>query len=180
MKKFFSNLKGLFGANIAMDLGTANTLIYIPGEGVLLDEPAVVAVSANGGGVQAVGLEAKQMFGRTHSKIKTIRPMKDGVIADFDVTNQMITHFIKKATKKIPSLNLRMVIGIPTCITEVEKRAVIEAALNSKASEVYLIQEPMAAAIGVGIPIHRPEGNMVIDIGGGTTDVAITSFYKIA
>ena len=163
-----------------MDLGTANTLIYIPGEGVLLDEPSVVAVNANGGGVQAVGLEAKQMFGRTHSKIKTIRPMKDGVIADFDVTNQMITHFIKKAVKKMPALNLRMVIGIPTCITEVEKRAVIEAALNSKASEVYLIQEPMAAAIGVGIPIHKPEGNMVIDIGGGTTDVAITSLYKIA
>lgn len=163
-----------------MDLGTANTLVYIPGEGILLNEPSVVAVSANGGGVQAVGLEAKEMFGRTHAKIKTIRPLKDGVIADFDVTNQMISYFIKKAVKKLPSLNLRMVIGIPTGITDVEKKAVIDAALNSKASEVYLIQEPMAAAIGVGIPVHKPEGNMVIDVGGGTTDVAITSLYKIA
>lgn len=179
MNKFFRNFKEMFGADIAMDLGTANTLVFIPSKGVFLDEPSIVAIGPDGA-VQAVGLEAKKMFGRTHSKVKAIRPLKDGVIADFDTTNKMITYFIEKTLNKFRFVNPRMVVGIPTCITQVEQKAVIEAALNAKVREVFLIQEPMAAAIGVGIPIHKPEGNMVIDVGGGTTDVAVTSLSCIA
>jgi rod shape-determining protein MreB len=166
--------------DVAMDLGTANTLIYIKGKGILLNEPSVVAISANGGGIEAVGLEAKRMFGRTHSRVLTIRPMKDGVIADFEVTNQMIQYFIKKVSQEFRLVRPRMVVGVPTCITQVEKRAVIDAALMANVREVHLLEEPMAAAIGVGIPVHKPEGNMVIDIGGGTTDVAIISLSSIA
>lgn len=171
---------GWFSVDLAMDLGTANTLVYAKQYGLMLDEPSMVAVNVNGGGVEAVGQEAKQMYGRTPSRVRTVRPMKDGVIADFDVTQQMISYFIKKALQKKRFFKPRMVIGIPTCITQVEKRAVIDAALMAGVREVHLVQEPMSAAIGVGIPIHKPEGNMVIDIGGGTTDVAVISLSAIA
>ena len=176
----FENLIGNFSTDIAMDLGTANTLVYIKDEGVVLNEPSVVAVSDNGETVEAVGNEAKQMFGRTPGNLQTIRPMKDGVIADFNVTNRMITYFIKKVIKKNWFIKPRIMIGVPTCITQVEKKAVIEAALMSGVREVHLIEEPMAAAIGANIPVHKPEGNMVIDIGGGTSDVAIISLSTIA
>ena len=176
----FEKLIGNFSTDIAMDLGTANTLAYIEGEGIVLNEPSVVAVSNNGEKVEAVGLEAKQMFGRTPGGLRTIRPMKDGVIADFNVTNRMITYFIKKVIKKNWFIKPRIMIGVPTCITQVEKKAVIEAALMSGVREVHLIEEPMAAAIGANIPVHKPEGNMVIDIGGGTSDVAIISLSTIA
>ena len=176
----FEKLIGNFSTDIAMDLGTANTLVYIKDEGVVLNEPSVVAVSGNGEKVEAVGLEAKQMFGRTPGGLQTIRPMKDGVIADFNVTNRMITYFIKKVIKKNWFIKPRIMIGVPTCITQVEKKAVIEAALMSGVRKVHLIEEPMAAAIGANIPVHKPEGNMVIDIGGGTSDVAIISLSAIA
>ena len=176
----FEKLIGNFSTDIAMDLGTANTLVYIKDEGVVLNEPSVVAVSGNGEKIEAVGLEAKQMFGRTPGEFQTIRPMKDGVIADFNVTNRMITYFIKKVIKKNWFIKPRIMIGVPTCITQVEKKAVIEAALMSGVREVHLIEEPMAAAIGANIPVHKPEGNMVIDIGGGTSDVAIISLSAIA
>ena len=176
----FEKLIGNFSTDIAMDLGTANTLVYIKDEGVVLNEPSVVAVSGDGEKVEAVGLEAKQMFGRTPGGLRTIRPMKDGVIADFNVTNRMITYFIKKVLKKNWLLKPRIMIGVPTCITQVEKKAVVEAALMSGVREVHLIEEPMAAAIGANIPVHKPEGNMVIDIGGGTSDVAIISLSTIA
>ena len=176
----FEKLIGNFSTDIAMDLGTANTLVYIKDEGVVLNEPSIVAVSGNGERVEAVGVEAKQMFGRTPGNLQTIRPMKDGVIADFNVTNRMITYFIKKVIKKNWFIKPRIMIGVPTCITQVEKKAVIEAALMSGVREVHLIEEPMAAAIGANIPVHKPEGNMVIDIGGGTSDVAIISLSTIA
>tara|TARA_B100001013_G_scaffold316501_1_gene223903 strand:- start:235 stop:1260 length:1026 start_codon:yes stop_codon:yes gene_type:complete len=176
----FEKLIGNFSTDIAMDLGTANTLVYIKDEGIVLNEPSVVAVSNNGEKVEAVGLEAKQMFGRTPGELQTIRPMKDGVIADFNVTNRMITYFIKKVLKKNWFIKPRIMIGVPTCITQVEKKAVVEAALMSGVREVHLIEEPMAAAIGANIPVHKPEGNMVIDIGGGTSDVAIISLSAIA
>jgi len=176
----FEKLIGNFSTDIAMDLGTANTLVYIKDEGVVLNEPSVVAVSDNGEKVEAVGLEAKQMFGRTPGGLQTIRPMKDGVIADFNVTNRMITYFIKKVLKKNWLIKPRIMIGVPTCITQVEKKAVVEAALMSGVREVHLIEEPMAAAIGANIPVHKAEGNMVIDIGGGTSDVAIICLSAIA
>ena len=160
-----------FSVDLAMDLGTGNTLVYAKEYGLMLDEPSMVAVNVNGGGLEAVGREAKQMFGRTPSRVRTVRPMKDGVIADFDVTQQMIGYFIKKVLDKKRFFKPRMVIGIPTCITQVEKRAVIDAALMAGVREVHLIQEPMSAAIGVGIPIHKPEGNMVIDIEIGRAHV---------
>jgi len=176
----FKKLLERFSTNIAMDLGTANTLIYIKGEGIVLNEPSIVAISSNGEKIEAVGLEAKQMFGRTHAGLQTIRPMKDGVIADFNVTQRMITYFIKKILKNNWFIKPRIIIGVPTCITQVEKKAVIEAAFMSGVREVHLIEEPMAAAIGANIPVHKPEGNMVIDIGGGTSDVAIISLSAIA
>ena len=163
-----------------MDLGTANTLAYITEKGIVLNEPSVVAMNVDDNTVEAVGLEAKKMFGRTHAKVNTIRPMKDGVIADFDMTNKMIQYFVKKILHKYRFFKPRMVVGVPTCITQVEKKAVIDASTMAGIREVYLIEEPMAAAIGVGIPVHRPEGNMVIDIGGGTTDVAVISLSGIA
>ena len=180
IKQFFNKIFGFFSTDLAMDLGTANTLVYITEKGILLNEPSVVAVNVTDHTVEAVGLEAKKMFGRTHAKVSTIRPMKDGVIADFVVTNQMIQYFIKKILHKYRFFKPRMVVGVPTCITQVEKKAVIDASLMAGIREVHLIEEPMAAAIGVGIPVHRPEGNMVIDIGGGTTDVAVISLSAIA
>ena len=176
MNKFF----GWFSTDLAMDLGTANTLIYAKGKGIVLDEPSIVAINTRGEGVEAVGLEAKQMYGRTHARLETIRPMKDGVIADFDITNTMINYFIKKVLKNHRFIKPRIVVGIPSCITQVEKKAVIDASIMAGVREVHLVEEPMAAAIGVGIPAHKPEGNMVIDIGGGTTDVAVVSLSAIA
>lgn len=180
LKKLFRLLVGNFSSGLAMDLGTANTLVHTKEKGVILDEPSVVAVNVKEGIVEAVGTEAKKMYGRTPSQVNAIRPMKDGVIADFEVTSQMIAYFTSKALKNTWFIKPRMVIGIPTCITQVEKKAVIDAALSARAGEVYLVQEPMSAAIGVGIPVHKPEGNMVIDIGGGTTDVAVISLSAIA
>ncbi len=184
VKNFFKNLSDYFISDVAMDLGTANTLIYVKKQGIVLNEPSVVAVSNNNGhgygDPVAVGLEAKQMYGRTHSKLKTIRPMKDGVIADFEITNTMIKYFIQKILKNYRFVRPRMVVGIPTCITQVEKKAVIDAATLAGVREVHLVEEPMAAAIGVGIPVHKAEGNIVVDIGGGTTDVAVTSLSAIA
>ena len=169
-----------FSTNIAMDLGTANTLIYVKDGGIVLNEPSIVAISSDGEKIEAVGLEAKQMFGRTHAGLQTIRPMKDGVIADFNVTQRMISYFMKKILKNNWLIKPRIIIGVPTCITQVEKKAVIEAALMSGVREVHLIEEPMAAAIGASIPVHKAEGNMVIDIGGGTSDVAVISLSAIA
>ncbi len=163
-----------------MDLGTANTLIYIKGKGIVLNESSVVAVNSDGQSIEAVGIEAKHMFGRTHSKLETIRPMKDGVIADFDITNRMIAYFITKTLKQHRFIKPRIIVSIPTCITQVEKKAVIDSALMAGVREVHLVEEPMAAAIGVGIPVHKAEGNMVVDIGGGTSDVAVTSISAIA
>ncbi|OGW18970.1 MAG: rod shape-determining protein, partial [Nitrospinae bacterium RIFCSPLOWO2_12_FULL_47_7] len=180
IRKFFNDLMGKFSIDVAMDLGTANTLIHVKGQGIILDEPSVVAVNVASGNVEAVGMEAKKMYGRTPSKMEAIRPMKDGVIADFEVTHKMITYFIKKALTGPRLFKPRLVVGIPTCITQVEKRAVIDAAMAAGVREVHLVQEPMAAAIGVGIPVHKPEGNMVIDIGGGTTDVAVISLSAIS
>lgn len=183
VRNFFKNISEYFVADVAMDLGTANTLIYVKNQGIVLNEPSVVAVSKNGTAftqVEEVGLEAKKMYGRTHNKLQTIRPMKDGVIADFEITNKMIKYFIQKILKNYRFIKPRMVVGIPTCITQVEKKAVIDAATMAGVRQVYLVEEPMAAAIGVGIPVHKPEGNMVIDIGGGTTDVAVTSLSAIA
>lgn len=183
MPSIWDSILNFFTSDVAMDLGTANTLIYVRNKGILLNEPSIVAVSSNGAGpdrVEAVGLEAKRMYGRTHSKLRAIRPMKDGVIADFEITNKMISYFIQKVLTHYRLIKPRMVVGIPTCITQVEKKAVIDAALLSGVREVYLVEEPMAAAIGVGIPVHLPEGNMVIDIGGGTTDVAVTCLSAIA
>ncbi len=178
-KRFFE----MFNSDVAMDLGTANTLVYLKHKGIVLDEPSVVAVGTNGarnGEIEAVGLVAKKMYGRTHSGLETIRPMKDGVIADFNMTNRMITTFIDKVMRQYWFIRPRLVVGVPTCITQVEKKAVIDAAKMAKIREVYLVEEPMAAAIGVGIPVHKAEGNLVIDIGGGTTDVAVTSLSAIA
>jgi len=180
MKQFFNKIFGFVSTDLAMDLGTANTLAYITEKGIVLNEPSVVAMNVDDNTVEAVGLEAKKMFGRTHAKVNTIRPMKDGVIADFDMTNKMIQYFVKKILHKYRFFKPRMVVGVPTCITQVEKKAVIDASTMAGIREVYLIEEPMAAAIGVGIPVHRPEGNMVIDIGGGTTDVAVISLSGIA
>ena len=180
MKQFFNKMFGFFSTDLAMDLGTANTLAYITEKGIVLNEPSVIAMNVDDNTVEAVGSEAKKMFGRTHARVNTIRPMKDGVIADFDMTNKMIQYFIKKILHKYRFFKPRLVVGVPTCITQVEKKAVIDASTMAGIREVYLIEEPMAAAIGVGIPVHRPEGNMVIDIGGGTTDVAVISLSGIA
>jgi rod shape-determining protein MreB len=180
IRKLLNNIFSLFSTDIAMDLGTANTLIYITEKGIVLNEPSVVAVNVDDNTIEAVGIEAKKMFGRTHARVNTVRPMKDGVIADFDITNRMIQHFIKKVLSQHRFFKPRMVVGVPTCITQVEKKAVIDASTMAGIREIYLVEEPMAAAIGVGIPVHRPEGNMVIDIGGGTSDVAVISLSAIA
>ena len=178
--KSFNSIFSGFSTDLAMDLGTANTLIYITEKGIVLNEPSVVAIGVDDNSIEAVGLEAKKMCGRTHSGVNTIRPIKDGVIADFDVTNRMIQYFLKKVLNQYRFFKPRMVIGVPTCITQVEKKAVIDASIMAGIREVHLVEEPMAAAIGVGIPVHRPEGNMIIDIGGGTTDVAVISLSAIA
>ncbi len=166
--------------SIAMDLGTANTLIYTQKDGVVLNEPSVVALDSRDGKVLAVGREAKEFLGRTPKKIVAIRPMKDGVIADFDVTNAMITFFIRKVIKGMNLFKPKIVICVPTGITQVEKRAVIEAGTHSGAKEVRLVEEPMSAAIGAQMPIEKPIGNLIVDIGGGTTEVAVISLSAVA
>ncbi len=175
----FDFLWGLFSNDIAIDLGTATTLVYVRGKGIVLSEPSVVAVDRGSNRVRAVGAEAKRMLGRTPSNIVAIRPMRDGVIADFEITECMIRHFIKKAHNNRRMSRPRMIIGIPSGITEVERRAVRESAERAGVREVHLITEPMAAAIGAGLPIQEPAGNMVVDIGGGTTEVAVISLGGI-
>ena len=177
----FNELFGLFSNDIGIDLGTANTLVYVKDHGIVLREPSVVAVQAGTNKVLAVGDEAKRMLGRTPGNIVAIRPLKDGVIADFEVTEAMLRHFIQKVHGKRTFFkpHPRVVIAVPSGITEVEKRAVKESALHAGAREVFLIEEPMAAAIGVGLPVQDAAGNMVIDIGGGTTEVALISLSGI-
>ena len=164
---------------MAIDLGTANTCVYAKHEGIVINEPSIVAIVTATGEVVAVGTEAKAMLGRTPNGISAIKPMKDGVIADFDVTEKMLSHFIKKAHNRNVWIRPRIVIGVPSQITQVEKRAVKDSAHRAKASEVYLVEEAMAAAIGAGMPISEPAGNMVVDIGGGTTDIAVISLSGI-
>jgi len=171
----FNNVMGLFSNDLAIDLGTANTLVYVKGKGIVCDEPSVVVIRKDNKKTVAVGAEAKKMLGKTPSNIIAIRPMKDGVIADFDATGEMLKYFIKKVHNRRSFISPRVIIGVPSGITQVEQRAVKDAAEASGAREVYLIEEPMAAAIGVGLPVGEPSGNMIVDIGGGTTDVAVIS-----
>jgi rod shape-determining protein MreB and related proteins len=173
---------GLFSNDLAIDLGTANTLVYVKGRGIVLSEPSVVAVRKDAKGINkvlAVGKEAKMMLGRTPGNIVAIRPMKDGVIADFEITEAMLRHFIRKVHNRTTLVRPRIIICVPSGITQVEKRAVRESAESAGAREVFLIEEPMAAAIGAGLPITEPVSNMVVDIGGGTTEVAVISLAGI-
>lgn len=179
MLKWFA---GMLSSDLAIDLGTANTLVYVKGRDIICSEPSVVAVADAPNGsrrVLAVGTEAKEMVGRTPGSIKAIRPIKDGVIADFEVTEAMLRYFIRRAHNRSRLVRPRIVICVPPCITSVEKRAVRESALSAGAREVHLIEEPMAAAIGAGLAVTEPTGNMVIDVGGGTTDVAVISLAEI-
>ncbi|MFA5118852.1 MAG: rod shape-determining protein [Candidatus Omnitrophota bacterium] len=178
-KTTFNYILGLFSNDMGIDLGTATTLVYVKGEGVVLREPSVVAIERGSSNVLAVGLEAKRMLGRTPGNIVAIRPMKDGVIADFEITEAMLRYFIKKVHHRRVLVRPRILIAIPSGITEVEKRAVKDSAERAGAREVFLIEEPIAAAIGVGLPIQEPIGNMVIDIGGGTTEIAVISLAGI-
>ena len=176
------NIRALFAYfsnDLAIDLGTANTLVYARGRGIVVDEPSIVAINKKTNKVAAVGHEAKEMLGRTPGNIVAIKPMKDGVIADFDVTEEMLKYFIRKAHNRKYLLSPRIAISIPSEITQVEKRAVRESALRARASEVFLVEEAMAAAIGAGLPITEPSGNMIVDIGGGTTDIAVISLSGI-
>jgi len=170
---------GLFTKEIGIDLGTANTLVYLKGKGIVLREPSVVAVNNQTGQILAVGLDAKQMIGRTPGNITAIRPLKDGVIADFETTQGMLKYFIKKAVGNNPFTRPRVIICVPSGVTEVEKRAVVDSAISAGAKEAFLIEEPMAAAIGGGLPVAEPSGSMVVDIGGGTSEVAVISLGGI-
>lgn len=172
---FFSKLLGGFSQDIGIDLGTANTVVFVRGKGVVLHEPSVVALNKENGKIVAVGEEARKMVGRTPGNIIAVRPMRDGVIADFEVTETMIKTFIQKVSGKKKSKPARILIGVPWGITAVEKRAVFDAASQSGTKEIYLIEEPMAAAIGAKIEVGKPEGNLIVDIGGGTTEVAVVS-----
>jgi len=167
-----------FGRDIGIDLGTANTLVHVGGRGVILREPSVVAINKDNGEVQAVGEEAKRMLGRTPSHIVATRPLKDGVIADFEQTERMLQYFISKVSNRF-LLRRTVVVGIPSGVTEVERRAVIEASRNAGATQAYVIEEPMAAAFGAGLPVDEPSGSMIVDIGGGTTEVAVISLGGI-
>jgi rod shape-determining protein MreB len=173
------SILSLFSNDLAIDLGTANTLVYARGKGIVVCEPSIIAVNQKTGKVEAVGKEAKEMLGRTPGNIIAIRPMKDGVIADFEHTEKMLDHFIKKAHNRSLGVRPRIVIGVPSEITQVEKRAVKDSAYRAKASEVYLVEQAMVAAVGAGLPVTEPTGNMVVDIGGGTTDVAVISMAGI-
>ena len=171
----FDFLFSLFSNDMGIDLGTANTLVYVKNQGIVLREPSVVAIDRESRRVLAIGAEAKRMLGRTPSSIVAVRPLKNGVIADFEVTQEMIKYFIRKVHNRRSLLHPRIVIGIPSGITEVERRAVQESAEQAGAREVYLIEEPMAAAIGADLPISEPHGNFIVDIGGGTTEAAVIS-----
>jgi rod shape-determining protein MreB len=173
------SLFSLFSSDLAIDLGTANTLVFAKGKGIVVNEPSIVAINKTNGEVEAVGKEAKDMLGRTPGNIVAIRPMKDGVIADFEITEKMLSYFIRRAHNRNTLVRPRIIIGIPSEVTQVEKRAVKDSALKAKASEVYLVDQAMAAAIGAGLPITEPSGNMVVDIGGGTTDIAVISLAGI-
>ena len=175
----FRSLFSLFSSDLAIDLGTANTLVYARGKGIVVNEPSIVAINKVTGDIEAVGREAKEMLGRTPGNIVAIRPLKDGVIADFKVTEKMLNYFIHKAHNRKMFVHPRIVIGVPSEITQVEKRAVQDSAMRAKASEVYLVEQSMMAAIGAGLPITEPSGSMIVDIGGGTTDVAVISLSGI-
>lgn len=180
MKKFAKKLNHFLSHDIGIDLGTANTLVYMSGQGIIINEPSVVAVNEKTGQVVAVGTQAKQMLGRTPAHIKAVKPLVDGVVSDFEVTEEMISYLINKAQqsgKKL--LGPRVVVGVPYGITNVETRAVRDATKNSGAREVYIVEEPMAAAIGIRLPVNDPVGSMIIDIGGGTTDIAVISLGGI-
>jgi rod shape-determining protein MreB and related proteins len=174
-----SNVLTFLGRDMAVDLGTANTLVYVRGRGIVLNEPSVVALNTNNGQVVAVGVEAKRMIGRTPGNIVAVRPLKDGVIADFDVTERMLRYFIQKVHRRSRMAKPRIVVAVPSGITGVEQSAVKEAGHQAGARKVYIIEEPMAAAIGAGLPVNEPTGNMVVDIGGGTTEVAVISLGGI-
>jgi rod shape-determining protein MreB len=173
------NLFQIIGRDMAVDLGTANTLVYVRGRGIVLNEPSVVAINTKSGAILAVGSEAKQMIGRTPAHIVAIRPLKDGVIADFDVTEKMLRYFIQKVHRRSFLAKPRCVVCVPSGITGVEQRAVEEATISAGARSAFIIEEPMAAAIGAGLPVHEPTGNMIVDIGGGTTEVAVVSLGGI-
>ena len=176
------SILGWFSNDLAIDLGTANTLVYVKGRGIVVSEPSVVAISTDGRGpdkIRAVGKQAKEMLGRTPGNIVAIRPIKDGVIADFEITKAMLRYFINRVHGRKRMVRPRIVVAVPSRITEVEKRAVKESAMLAGAREVYLIEELMAAAIGAGLPVTEPSGNMIIDIGGGTTEVAVISLSGI-
>src|SRR5437870_1577389 len=175
----FRPLFSLFSSDLAIDLGTANTLVYAKGRGIVVNEPSIVAINKVTNQVEAVGKEAKDMLGRTPGNIVAIRPMKDGVIADFTVTEKMLTYFIQKAHSRKVLVHPRIVIGVPSGITQVEKRAVQDSAYRAKASEAHLVEQAMAAAIGAGLPVTEPSGNMIVDIGGGTTEIAVISLSGI-
>jgi rod shape-determining protein MreB len=175
MRSLFS----IFSSDLAIDLGTANTLVFARGKGIVVNEPSIVAINKTTDEVEAVGKEAKEMLGRTPGNIVAIRPMKDGVIADFKKTEKMLNYFIQKAHNRKMMVHPRIVIGVPSEITQVERRAVEDSAYRAKASEVFLVEQAMVAAIGAGLPITEPQGNMVVDIGGGTTDIAVISLAGI-
>ncbi len=175
----FRSLFSVFSSDLAIDLGTANTLVYAKGKGIVVNEPSIVAINKSTGDIEAVGREAKEMLGRTPGNIVAIRPLKDGVIADFKVTEKMLNYFIQRAHNRKLFVHPRIVIGVPSEITQVEKRAVQDSAFRAKASEVYLVEQAMMAAIGAGLPITEPSGSMIVDIGGGTTDIAVISLSGI-
>ena len=179
---FFENIRpltSLFSEDLAIDLGTTNTRIYARGRGVIVNEPSAVAVNDSTGEVQAIGREAKEMLGRTPAQIRVVKPLKDGVIADFELTERMLVYFIQKAHQRRTLVHPRVIISIPSEITQVEKRAVTDSAYRARVAEVHLVEQAMMAAIGAGLPIHKPCGNMVVDIGGGTTDIALISMAGI-
>ncbi len=175
----FRSLFSVFSSDLAIDLGTANTLVYAKGKGIVVNEPSIVAINKVTGEIESVGREAKEMLGRTPGNIVAIRPLKDGVIADFKVTEKMLNYFIQKAHNRKMFVHPRIVIGVPSEITQVEKRAVQDSAFRAKASEVFLVEQAMMAAIGAGLPITEPSGSMIVDIGGGTTDIAVISLSGI-
>ena len=175
----FWSIFHLFSSDLAIDLGTANSLVFAKGKGVVVNEPSIVAMNKVTGDIEAVGHEAKHMLGRTPVNITAIRPLKDGVIADFKITEKMLNYFIHKAHGRTMLVHPRIIIGVPSGITQVEKRAVIDSAFQAKASEVYLVEQAMVAAMGAGMPITEASGNMVVDIGGGTTDIAVISLSGI-
>ena len=176
---FFDNIASLFSNDIAIDLGTANTLVYRKGVGIVIDEPSVVAISVDGKRIIAIGEDAKDMLGKNPEEVRIIKPLKDGVIADFQVTELMLRNLILRAQKKRLLIKPRVLVCVPSGITEVEKRAVRDSAIHAGAREVYLVSEPIAAAIGADLPIHKPQGNLIMDIGGGTTEIAIISLSHI-